>query len=59
MSWSCEWIGPLLKSLTRHGYEGRAAPVFIQSFEVATCKRLRKKTALPMVQLIEASGCAV
>ncbi len=47
---------PLLQTLARHGYEGRKAPVFIQSFEVANLKRLRKKTALPMVQLIEASG---
>jgi glycerophosphoryl diester phosphodiesterase len=47
---------PLLQSLARHGYEGRGAPVFIQSFEVGNLKRLRKKTALPMVQLIEASG---
>jgi glycerophosphoryl diester phosphodiesterase len=47
---------PLLQTLARHGYEGRKAPVFIQSFEVGNLKRLRKKTALPMVQLIEASG---
>jgi glycerophosphoryl diester phosphodiesterase len=47
---------PLLRTLSRHGYEGRSAPVFIQSFEVGNLKRLRKKTALPMVQLIEASG---
>jgi glycerophosphoryl diester phosphodiesterase len=47
---------PLLQTLARHGYEGRKAPVFIQSFEVGNLKRLRKKTALPMVQLVEASG---
>jgi glycerophosphoryl diester phosphodiesterase len=47
---------PLLRSLARHGYEGRRAPVFIQSFEVANLRRLRKKTRLPMVQLIEARG---
>lgn len=48
--------GPLLRALGRHGYEGRTAPVFIQSFEVGNLKRLRKRTALPMVQLVEASG---
>ena len=46
----------LLQTLSRHGYEGRKAPVFIQSFEVGNLQRLRKKTALPMVQLIEATG---
>ena len=47
---------PLLQTLAKHGYEGRKAPVFIQSFEVANLRRLRKKTRLPMVQLIEAAG---
>jgi len=30
--------------------------VFIQSFEVGNLRRLRKKTRLPMVQLVDASG---
>jgi len=47
---------PLLQTLSRHGYEGRNAPVFIQCFEVGNLERLRRKTRLPMVQLIEASG---
>ena len=47
---------PLLQTLARHGYEGRKAPVCIQSFEVANLKRLRRKTRLPMVQLIESAG---
>jgi len=47
---------PLLQALARHGYEGRKAAVFIQSFEVANLKRMRKKTRVPMVQLIEARG---
>lgn len=47
---------PLLQALAKHGYEGRKAPVFIQSFEVGNLKRMRKKTRLPMVQLIEAAG---
>jgi glycerophosphoryl diester phosphodiesterase len=48
--------GPLLRTLARHGYEGSRSPVFIQSFEVGNLRRLRRKTKLPMVQLIEASG---
>jgi glycerophosphoryl diester phosphodiesterase len=47
---------PLLATLKRYGYEGPKAPVFIQSFEVGNLARLRRKTRLPMVQLIEASG---
>src|SRR6185312_8556760 len=47
---------PLLQALTSHGYEGRKAAVFIQSFEVSNLKRMRKKTRVPMVQLIEARG---
>lgn len=47
---------PLLQTLARHGYEGRRAPVFIQSFEVGNLTRLRRKTPLPMVQLIEVTG---
>jgi glycerophosphoryl diester phosphodiesterase len=46
----------LLQTLSRHGYEGAKAPVFIQSFEVGNLQRLRKKTKLPIVQLIEATG---
>jgi glycerophosphoryl diester phosphodiesterase len=47
---------PLLATLKRHGYVGAKAAVFIQSFEVGNLQRLRRKTRLPMVQLIEASG---
>jgi len=47
---------PLLQALARHGYSGTNAPVFIQSFEVGNLRRLRKRTRLPLVQLIEASG---
>src|SRR5581483_8011154 len=47
---------PLLATLKRHGYEGAKAPVCIQSFEVGNLRRLRRKTRLPMVQLIEAGG---
>jgi glycerophosphoryl diester phosphodiesterase len=47
---------PLLDALRTHGYAGRGAPVFIQSFEVGNLKALRRATELPLVQLIEASG---
>lgn len=47
---------PLLRALARHGYEGRRAPVFIQSFEVGNLKRLRAKTRLRLVQLVESDG---
>jgi glycerophosphoryl diester phosphodiesterase len=46
----------LLQTLSKHGYEGRSAPVFIQSFEVGNLQRLRERTKVPMVQLIEAAG---
>ncbi|MGQ0835769.1 MAG: glycerophosphodiester phosphodiesterase [Gammaproteobacteria bacterium] len=47
---------PLLKTLERHGYRGSKAPVFIQSFEVSNLRELSRKTKLPLVQLIDASG---
>lgn len=47
---------PLLDALRGHGYAGRGAPVFIQSFEVGNLKALRRSTELPLVQLIESSG---
>jgi glycerophosphoryl diester phosphodiesterase len=47
---------PLLQALERHGFGARGAPVFIQSFEVSNLRRLRQKTPLPLVQLIEANG---
>lgn len=48
--------GTLLRTLKRWGYRGADAPVFIQSFEVGNLIALRKKTRLPIVQLMEASG---
>jgi glycerophosphoryl diester phosphodiesterase len=42
---------PLLAALKR----GSVDKVFIQSFESGNLKRLRKKTSLPLVQLIDAS----
>src|SRR6185436_12789149 len=46
----------MLEALTRHGYSKRSDPCWIQSFEVGNLKALRKKTDLPLVQLIEPSG---
>ena len=48
--------GPLLQGLHRHGYEGRSAPVFIQSFETGNLRRLRALTQMPLVQLVSAAG---
>ncbi len=48
--------GSLLRTLKRWGYRGKDAPIFIQSFEVGNLQALRKKTQLPLVQLMEASG---
>jgi len=45
---------PLLAILEAAGYRGREAPVYIQSFEVGNLKELRKKTDLPLIQLLEA-----
>ncbi|MDO9364335.1 MAG: glycerophosphodiester phosphodiesterase [Sphingopyxis sp.] len=47
---------PLLAMLDRFGYRGRAAPVFIQSFEVGNLMDLRAESDLPLIQLIDAAG---
>ncbi|HEY0768232.1 MAG TPA: glycerophosphodiester phosphodiesterase [Steroidobacteraceae bacterium] len=47
---------PLLATLARHGYDGRDAPVWLQSFEVGNLKALSRMTQLPRVQLIEDGG---
>jgi glycerophosphoryl diester phosphodiesterase len=46
----------LLASLKRFGYTKRDDLVFIQSFEVGNLKALRAKTALRLIQLIDAQG---
>ena len=43
---------PLLASLDRKGWNAREAPVFIQSFEQANLRELRKKTKVRLVQLV-------
>lgn len=47
---------PLLAALTRAGWTKKTDPVFIQSFEVGNLMRLRTKTKLRLVQLMDASG---
>ena len=47
---------PLLAALDQYGYRGRAAPVFIQSFEVANLKAIRAKSDLPLIQLMDGEG---
>jgi glycerophosphoryl diester phosphodiesterase len=44
---------PLLAALTAAGYKHRSDPIFIQSFETANLKALRKATDLSLIQLIE------
>ena len=46
----------LVDILHANGYRGPAAPVFIQSFEVANLQRLAALTEIPLIQLIEAGG---
>jgi glycerophosphoryl diester phosphodiesterase len=46
----------MLESLARFGYTRRSDPVCLQSFEVGNLKRLRARTDLPLVQLIEPAG---
>ena len=46
----------LVDALEANGYRGKTAPVFIQSFEVANLKEIRKLTDVRIVQLLSASG---
>jgi glycerophosphoryl diester phosphodiesterase len=47
---------PLVRTLHEAGYQGKNAPVFIQSFEVANLKDLNRMTRLPLAQLISQGG---
>jgi glycerophosphoryl diester phosphodiesterase len=49
----------LVQTLARHGWSHRGAPVFIQSFEVANLKQLRRMTSLPLIQLVDADDTAL
>ena len=46
----------LVNELHGNGYSGRSAPVFIQSFEVASLKEIRSLTDLRTVQLVAGRG---
>jgi glycerophosphoryl diester phosphodiesterase len=46
----------LLNELAKYGFKGRNDKVFIQSFETANLRALRKKTSIRLIQLIDASG---
>ncbi|CDS49589.1 Glycerophosphoryl diester phosphodiesterase [Polaromonas sp. CG9_12] len=46
----------LVNSLHANGYQGHSAPVFIQSFEVASLKKIRALTDLRSVQLLAGRG---
>ena len=47
---------PLLAALEAAGHRGRNAPVYIQSFEVGNLRELRKRTGLPLIQLLGTEG---
>jgi len=47
---------PLVKLLHQYGYEGKRDKVFIQSFETANLKDLRRLTRIPLVQLLWLEG---
>ena len=47
---------PLVAELKKAGWDSAAAPVFIQSFEVANLKRLHGLTKIRLIQLMDASG---
>ncbi|AEE45438.1 esterase-like activity of phytase family protein [Cellulomonas fimi] len=47
---------PLLADLAANGFDGRKAPVVIQSFETANLRELSTRTRLPLAQLVNCSG---
>lgn len=46
----------LLDTLQKNGYKDRNEPVFIQCFEPSTLQKMRSKTKLKLIQLIDDSG---
>jgi glycerophosphoryl diester phosphodiesterase len=44
---------PLVKLLARHGLRAKDSPVFVQSFEAASLRKLRRMTEVRLVQLID------
>jgi len=47
---------PLVAELRKAGWDSAAAPVFIQSFEVANLKRLHAMTGIRLIQLVAGNG---
>ena len=46
----------MLEVLSKNGYSGKNAACFIQSFEVANLKKLREKTKIRLMQLVDDEG---
>jgi len=46
----------VVRTLKKFGYEGRNAPIFIQSFEVGNLKDLSHMTRIRLIQLLSAAG---
>ena len=47
---------PLLAALERRGWTDRNAPVFLQSFETGSLRKLRKRTGVRLIQLLDEPG---
>jgi glycerophosphoryl diester phosphodiesterase len=47
---------PMVSALHAAGFQGRSAPVFLQSFETGNLRHLRELTDLPRIQLLEDEG---
>ena len=47
---------PMLRELRNHGLDRKNAKVFLQSFETRNLRQLDKKTDLPLIQLMDATG---
>lgn len=47
---------PLLAVLEKNGWNHQDAPVFVQSFEVASLQAIRKQSSVRLVQLVAPSG---
>jgi glycerophosphoryl diester phosphodiesterase len=47
---------PLLAALEKQGWTEKDAPVFIQSFETGNLRELRKRSAVPLIQLLDEAG---
>jgi glycerophosphoryl diester phosphodiesterase len=50
---------PLVDILNANGYQGKNAPVYIQSFEVGNLQKLHTMTDVPLIQLLDAADIAL